>query len=132
MKSTEVTEALTKQKLRSQRKIIQTKTNEITKLLIAEKIENPLELGWKAQKIFEKTRKEIVNIIWNIKKLGWDTSKYEARKRKFGPFSKSESKETDINNPRIQEIKKYLDGLYKGIEDRKKITPEEWNASMTR
>lgn len=48
---------------------ITTKTNEIKKLLEEEKVETPLELIGTAQQIFEQTKKEILNAIYDIEKL---------------------------------------------------------------
>ncbi len=112
------------------KRIITIKSNKIKKLLEEENAETPLELTGTAEEIFEKTRKEILDTIWQIENLWGDISKVEVRKiSKVGPFMKKQRK-ASLKDPRIKKRLAYLDNLHQESEDRKEIKPGALNAEF--
>ncbi len=128
----ETRENTPEKKISQFKRIITIKSNRIKKLLEEENTETPLELTGTAQEIFEKTRKEILDTIWEIENLWGDISKVKVRKRsKVGPFMKKQRK-ASLKDPRIKERLEYLDKLHQESEDRKRIKPWALNAEVIR
>ena len=103
--------------------IIKTKEQELKNLLTQEKIECPLELRWKAYKVFKSTKKEILATLHILDKLGYAWKEWMMRNiSKVGPFLTF--KHVDYNTPKK---KRELKALKKEQEEILKRKDIDWN-----
>lgn len=113
----------TKNDIPELRSIIQSKTDELTDLLNQNNIQDPLELRWEAYKTFKNTKKEILNILNVLDKLGY---KWKENVRKtFNNWPFIWQAKINFNSPTVRRKIKITENKVKKIQKNAKVDLNE-------